>query len=654
MDDVTRSHGMTKARSAGRALLRAALPALLLAGSWAWAQASYSQAPILDPLVASGELPPVEERLPENPLLVEVVEETGQYGGVWRQAFLGPSDANSYVRIVYDALVRFSPDGSTVEPKIAASWDVSDDFSAWTLHLRPGARWSDGAPFTADDIMFWYEDTILNTDLTPSVPSWFRNPDGSAALVERIDDYTVRYTFAQPNTLFLIELANQDGADRRLASFLPKHYLSQFHPAYVAEADLQALVQGSSYANWVDHFMNKATPAENPERPTMGAWVPSGSTVGDAEFVLRRNPYYIGVDAAGQQLPYLDEVRFRYFSSIETLNFAAVAGEFDLQARHIEMTNYPVLIENQQRGGYRIITWPTYGGSDAAITFNQSYVDDPALGELLRNRDFRVALSYAINRDEIREAAFLGLGEPRQSVPAPWHPFYPGDELAARFTEFDPEQANAMLDAIGLDQRDGQGYRTLPGGGRLAIEITVVPSFGPWSDVGQLVAQDWENVGVRTNMEIRERAFATQLRDSNSIVAEVWNNTNTGFPFSGQPRMDPRRTVATAFASTPFRQWYASGGEQGMEPPIELQRIVQIMQEAMEVDEARQVELAHELFEIWVDQQWEIGTIGLSPMVQGVVVINADLRNVPDLLANDWPLRTPGNARPEQFFYQRP
>ena len=140
-----------------------------LAGS-ASAQTKYKEAPTLAEQVKAGKLPPVEQRLPDDPLVVPVVERTGQYGGVWRRAFLGPADFNNYVRVVYDALARFSPDGAKIEPKIAAGWQSSPDFKTWTIRLRKGAKWSDGAPFTADDIVFWYKDVILNKDLTPAIP----------------------------------------------------------------------------------------------------------------------------------------------------------------------------------------------------------------------------------------------------------------------------------------------------------------------------------------------------------------------------------------------------------------------------------------------------------------------------------------------------
>ena len=155
-------------------------------GLWsgsATAQTSYKESPAVAELVRAGRLPAVDKRLPEQPLVVPVVERAGEYGGTWRRAFLGPADANNYIRVVYDSLFRFSPDGASIEPKIAAGADPSADFKTWTLRLRKGSRWSDGAPFTADDILFWYKDVLLNKDLTPAFPAWIRNADGTPALV---------------------------------------------------------------------------------------------------------------------------------------------------------------------------------------------------------------------------------------------------------------------------------------------------------------------------------------------------------------------------------------------------------------------------------------------------------------------------------------
>jgi peptide/nickel transport system substrate-binding protein len=272
---------------------------------------------------------------------------------------------------VFDGLVIFSPDGSKVEPKVAQGWENSADFKVWTIQLRKGARWSDGEPMTADDILFWYDNVLLNKDITPSLPKWMKNADGSVAKVEKDGDFAVKFTYNEPNTLFLYELANKDGGDRTYAPFLPAHYLKQFHPTYGDKAAIDKLVADAKFKTWVELFATKNAPFENPDRPTMAAWVPV-TRISEQIFSMKRNPYFVGVDKDGNQLPYIDEVRFTFFADIQALNLAAIAGELDEQDRHINLMNYPVLKENEQKGQYKIITWPDFGGSDAVVMFIRS------------------------------------------------------------------------------------------------------------------------------------------------------------------------------------------------------------------------------------------------------------------------------------------
>jgi peptide/nickel transport system substrate-binding protein len=321
-----------------------------------------------------------------------------------------------------------------------------------------------------------------------------------------------------------------------------------------------------------------------------------------------------------------------------------------MQERHINMTNYPVLKEQEKAAKkYRVITWPTFGGADAVIALNQTYKVDPVMGKVMANKDFRVALSLAINRDQIKESVFLGLGEPRQGVPAPWHPYYPGDEWAKKYTEFKRDEANKLLDKIGLDKKDAGGIRLLSNGKPATIEISVVPAFGAWPDVALLVSKDWQAVGVKTIVQIRERALHFTMRDNNELMAEIWNEDTTAFPYTGNAKVDPRNWPILCMGQLWLR-WYASGGKEGMEPPPEMKRIVEIVDKARTVPPEEQVKLSQELYRIWADNLFEIGTIGLTPMVQGVVVAANKFSNVPKTLGNDWPLRSPGNARTELFF----
>ncbi len=622
------------------------LAALLGAGS-----ASAGEAPELAARVKAGDLPPLNERLPEIPLMLPVVDQIGEYGGTLRRAFLGPGDHNNYTRAVYDALVRYAPDGSQIVPHIAAGWESNADFTEWIIRLRPGAKWSDGQPFTADDILFWYNDILLNDELMPGGVGWMKNDDGSTATVEKLTDYLVKWTFKQPNTAFLLNMANLDGADKSISNlvFVPEHYLKQFHPKYASQADLNQKVQAAGFDTWTQLFAVEALPHLSGNRPGMAAWVPDGTTVSDKVFTIKRNPYFVGVDPEGNQLPYIDEIRFTFYADKEALNLAAVAGEIDFQGRHINMSSYPVLKENEGNANYRVVTWPTFGGSDAVVMFNQTWQGPE--GELFRNKQFRIALSHAIDREAIKELAFFGLGESRQGVPAPFHPYYPGDEYAFRYTELNPNQSNQILDSI-LPNKDAQGFRTLPNGQTLDIEISVVPQFGAWTDIAQLIVENWAEVGVKAHVEVRERAQHFAMRPANELMAEIWNEDTTGFPFSGQPKFDPRSDPALTFAPL-VAKWYASGGKEGQAPPAEIKRLVDIIDEAKTSGRNRQVALAQELFRIWADNVWEIGTVGMTPMIQGVLVANDNLRNVPEVAGNDWPLRTPGDTRLEQYFFTK-
>jgi peptide/nickel transport system substrate-binding protein len=612
----------------------------------------YKEAPALAALVKAGKLPPVEKRLPEHPLIVPG-DEIGQYGGVWRRGFLGPSDFNGVNRVIYDVLARFGPDGATIEMKLAESVTPSADFKTWTVKLRRGMKWSDGSPFTTDDIMFWYKDVLLNKDLMPAIPGWMLNKDGSTALVEKVDPLTVKWTYKEPNTNFLLELTTKDYGDRLYPIFEPSKYLKQFHASYAKKEALDKMVADAKFKTWGELFANKQSPLDNPERPGMAAWIAS-NRISDQIFILKRNPYYIGVDKAGNQLPYLDEVQIKFFADAQALNLAAIAGELDEQERHINLLNYPVLKENEQKlGKYKIFLWSSPGGFDAGVIFNQTYAKDPELGKLMANKDFRIAMSLAINRKQINESGFLGTGQPRQGVPKKGHPYYPGDEYAFKYTEQNLAEANRLLDSIGLNKKDAEGFRLFPSGRRVMIELSVVEVFGPYRDIATLVTKDFEKVGVKVNMQIRERSLHFQMRQANDLQAEMWNQDTAGFPFTGSTKYDFRKDLYGNLTYGPlWKKWYDTNGKEGVEPPAEAKKVIELQDRAKIVGPAEQIKVAQELFKLWVDNMFEIGTVGLTATDQGVAVVNVKLHNVPANLTKDWPLRTPGNGRPEVWFFK--
>jgi len=613
----------------------------------------YKEAPQLAELVKAGKLPPVDQRLPENPAVVDAAE-IGNYGGVWRRGTLGPSDYNGVNRVIDDALVIFSPDGASTVMKYAESVTPSADYTSWTLKLRKGSKWSNGDPFTTDDIMFWYKDVLQNKDLSPTLPPWVQNKDKSLVDIKQVDAVTTVWTYKDVHTTFLMELANAEYGDKNVPCFLPSKFLKQFHISYAKKEDLDKMVADAKFKTWTELFLLKISPFDTPERPGMAAWVAApGSRISDQIFKLVRNPYFVGVDKAGNQLPYFDEVQLKFFADANALNLSAIAGELDQQERQIQLANYPVLKETSQKTGkYNIFLWTSLGGADADVTFNQTYTKDPDLGKLLANKDFRIALSHAINRKQIQDSFFLGTGEIRQPVAKKGHPYYPGDEYAFKYTEYNATLANQMLDKLGIDKKGADGYRLYANGKKVTLELSSANVLASSPDVAQLIVKDWQKVGIDAKVQIRERALHFSLRESNDLQAEIWNQDTAGFPFTGSTKYDVRSGIYGNTTYGPlWYNWYRTNGKEGVEPPAYIKEMVALIDHAKTVGPADQAKDAQQIFKLWVDNMVEIGTVGLTAIDQGVVVVNAKMKNVPPNLTKDWPLRTPGNGRPETWFY---
>ncbi|MBT7549156.1 MAG: hypothetical protein HN611_10845, partial [Gemmatimonadetes bacterium] len=362
---------------------------------------AFQQAPMLDALVQTGTLPPVAERLPENPLVIVPAHQNGPYGGTWTRYGTSPSDIGIFShRLAYDGLLRWGPMGREIRPNLATHWDIADEGRSYTFHLRRGVRWSDGHPFTADDIIFWYEDVLQNKDLTPVISVEY-NKGGQLVQIEKLDDYTVRFRYAEPYGLFLKMMASN--LSYQLVSY-PAHYLKQFHPRYVPEEELLAKARASGKDFWYQYFTDRYD-YRNPTCPRIWPWIVSKPPPArPAEFM--RNPYYWKVDPEGQQLPYIDRMTFEIFD-IETINIKAINGEVGMQGRHTTFQNYPLFMANQERGGYKVRHWPDGGDGTMAITFNLNH-KDPVLKKIFHDRRFRIAMSHALDREAMREAAYLG------------------------------------------------------------------------------------------------------------------------------------------------------------------------------------------------------------------------------------------------------
>jgi peptide/nickel transport system substrate-binding protein len=450
------------------------------------------EAPMLAEQVAAGSLPPLEERLPANPLVVEPFEAPGKYGGTWKIGSISPRGAYMNQRTVSESFAMWNRTASEPIENVAESWEISEDFTSYTFHMREGMKWSDGTPLTSADILFWWNDIILNTDYTPAPPDWVRI-QGEIPTVTAADDYTVVFEFPSSYSLFLPNLAF-----RGTSMFdFPKHYISQFHPNYVEEEELTAKIGELGYETWMVAVLDLVHPI-NPDLPRISAWVNTTRNP-ETSALYVRNPYYWKVDSEGRQLPYMDQMEVFIYQDKEVMMLSAMGGEINWESQVIAAPDYPVLSQNEESGGYTLHRYPR--PVPMVVFFNQDS-SDPVMGPLVKDVRFRRALSLGVDRQDINESAFLGLGEITQALPNPADP-YSIPELNTVDTEYDPDAANALLDEIGLTERDGEGFRLTADGERVSITMPVLGGQGVADLAYEILAEYWRELGIEVTLNFQ-------------------------------------------------------------------------------------------------------------------------------------------------------
>ncbi len=625
----------------------------------------FGESPALAEMVKAGTLPPVEDRLPdpEDLMVIKPLHETGKYGGTWRRAFTGPGDHENGNRInSMDKILHFDYTGNTIMPSLAKAWDVSEDGKTITIFLRKGAKWSDGQPLTADDFMFWFEDIYSNKDIVPT-PFPEMTINGKPGVMKKIDDFTVAFEFPEPYAYFVYQLAGSTGIGAGFATrggfqnwggaCCPAHYLKQFLPKYSSQAEVDKKAKDAGFDNWVSLLKNKYSWALNPEVPTMTPWN-TVSPINTPTWSMKRNPYFWAVDTEGNQLPYIDEITFGLAENTEVANLRAIAGEYDLQERHMHLAKLPVFLENAEKGNYTVVLDPAFNGSDVAIHIGNAYSADPEIAKWLRTKDFRHALSLGIDRDQLNEAFWLGVGTSGSVAPSPDTIYSPGAEWNKKYADYDPDTANSLLDEIGLTEKDSEGYRMRTDGkGRLQFEmVTVGGQFVPYTQVGEMIKQQWIKIGIDVEIKELERnlAFGKDANDENQMLTWANDGSEMLFLFARHALpVDP----AECHMGMAFAKWYASNGEQGTKPDDpEMIRAFELYRQAFGLDEAGQVENAKEIWKIIVEQMWSIGTVGQSPAFMGVRITKKNMGNVPQRQVNAQHARTPCTSRPVTFYFK--
>lgn len=615
-----------------------ALSVFSLLGYTEGVAAKYNEAPMLKELVKTGELPPVEQRLPEEPLVVEPVESIGQYGGTWYRAFLGVKDFHALGRLIYEAVLRWPRNpADPIQPGLAKEWKWSKDGTELTLYFRKGLKWSSGAPFTVDDIIFWWEDIELDTNITAAPHGeWMVN--GQPMELKKIDDYTIKLKFAGPNGLAETVGLAFHGCQwplgfERFGFFAPRHYLEQFHPKYNPDSD---------YVTFEEKVFNF-----NPELPVMYAWKVAQWEAGATKMVAERNPYYWKVDPEGNQLPYIDRIHYTLVENNEAVNLLAIAGNLDMQHRRIDFSKYTVYQENAEAGGYHTLLWSQAQASTITLFPNQSYAD-PKYRELVQNLKFRQALSLAIDRDLINKVAFLGQGIPRTITVVRDSPLFQED-IETYYGEYDPEGASGLLEEIGLVKGE-DGFYTFPDGSRMNLIIEATDAVaGTSMDALELVTENWNTIGLKTVLKSMSRDIYWPRACGNEVMIATWE-TDRGlvpmvdpiyqFPFDDRSWMGPV-----------FGMWYKSGGELGKEPPAHFKEVMDLYdQYKATVDSDRQLRITREIIRRSTEGLFAIGTVGMAP---GLVVVKDNFHNVMEKHTSDWLVFTPGTMDPPQFWIEQ-
>jgi peptide/nickel transport system substrate-binding protein len=618
---------------------------------------TYGESPVLADQVAAGTLPPVEERMPFNPAVVEPFNEPGTYGGSLRVGFVGnnPGWGGMWYIAGWENLVIWKPDFTGVVPNIAESYEVSPDVTEYTFKLREGMRWSDGQPFTADDIMFYIDDILFNEEISPAGPvaDWLPADGAEEFKAEKLDDYTVKFTFANSYGTFLYNIATWSG---RHIAFFPKHYLMQFHADY--NEDIQTLVdQEDGVEDWVGLFNKKAAgPTDDiqnyhnmPERPTLYPWIVTEPLGAGTTVTYERNPYYWKVDSEGNQLPYIDEVVGVTYQDAESRTFAMLNGDVDY-VKDPGDENRIIDFEAVDEGKPIAISQQISDGSNTnTIHFNRT-VADPVKAEIFANKDFRIGMSHAINREEIIEIVHFGQGVPAQAGPLESSPLY-NEQLATQYIEYNPDLANEYLDKV-LPDKDAEGFRLAPDGSRFSSVFSVPDnlSYGTnWVQVAELLIQYWADVGVEVLLNSMPDTQYTENKKANNLEITLYT-AEGGAGITGI--LDPRYYVPGEYFGMYGNGWFAwrvgATDSVQIEMPEDILAIRALYEEVLaQPTPEQQIEKMKEVIQIAADEFW---VIGISRPGPGYQPASTRIGNMPSEWIAGWIEGVQKIKYPEQWF----
>jgi len=574
--------------------------------------------------VSAGSLPPMAERMPSDPMVLEPFEQVGEYGGVMH---FGNVETNLWnlTCLRTQGLVMYNQENTEVSVDIAESFAFSNELKTVTFQLRKGHRWSDGEPFTADDILFWWQDVQLNEDLSPAGPSSRFSPGGEPAVFTKLSDTEFEITFSRPWPV-IMDLLGRSWFSADPNIMLPAHYMKQYHLAYNENAN--DLAAQEDQEDWTKAFSAHVRPGgdvDDPARPYNWAWIPGDRT--SDRVVVDRNPYFHQADVSGNQLPYIDQIDTAVTGNKEVQILKATSGEFDFECWYLSLGEMPVLKENAQTGGYEVRTAKSLRASELALMPNRT-VQDPLLEELFNTYDFRLALSLGIDRDAINDAIFFGLGTPYPALPLPsmswikpeWHTLH---------IEHDVDTANQLLDGLGLTEKDAEGFRLRTDNGqRLNVIVEIGSAEGPKLEMCELVADHWKSIGVEATVKNTEGTLFSQRNLANEMQIPTWHLDRSGLFGRGDPLWYGFDNPGQQRWCPMWATWIMSNGEEGIEPPQEIKDLYDLFNRWRETlpGTAEFDQLGSQYYEWFANEIPMIGTVGMGPVPQ---VVKNRLHNVP-------------------------
>ncbi len=534
------------------------------------AATTYKQAPMLEEMEKAGKIPPLAERLPKVPFVVGpgilVAEkdlpdwQPGRYGGTLRSAHAVANWSPDFFVMANEPLL-ISPGIGTdaIRGNVLESFTVSDDGKTITFKMREGLKWSDGQPVTTEDIRFTYEDILKNPKLTPSFPARWKvgaSPDGAEPTVKIIDDYTFEISYPEPYGGLLRQFTIESWVG--YTEWLnPSHYLKQFHEKY---ADKDALAKALEEAKlgpdeWNTLFAQKRCQNWDVNQPRcigypgLYPWVLKSADNNRLEF--ERNPYYFKVDTLGQQLPYIDRLVSTQVEDVEAVNLKVLAGEVDFLRESTALVKVPLYKENEDKAGFNVVLLDMHVDS-SALHLNQTFTNTEQAADWAKySQDprFRKALSMAINRPEIIETIYYGFASlPLRDV---------GDEAS----QYDPDAANALLDEVGLANKDASGMRLASDGKPLTLLLEHGAHAPDLSPIAEIVAEDLKKVGINVLVKkIDPQLWGTRM-GNNDIMATMFWTHDVGW--GGGVGLNE----ALQRAGRAWWDFNISQGQRGVEPP---------------------------------------------------------------------------------------